>query len=386
MNFVVNKIRDNNQYVGIKYQSDPFRDNSSVEFNAQVMTITFNDLFPIVPEAKEDDSIVTDYKEHFKDLDMFLDFLLASRFGADRKKAYMWFRAQSDWGKSWLFQGVLSGLKLATTITESELKKSYSGGASGFTADMFTHSWFLFIDEFKSAVSEIKNITHELSFSPKFQGQVTVPLYAKIFSSAENVSSLNNDGMVESQFANRFIFWTEEGRLTGRDLYANNQLLYTKVIISYVYNYLKTKAEMYISLGEIEASNRANEVLNQIIKAKEVATVSVEEVLAERIEEFKEEYQDIFELREQFFIYEDYVYVKHKGKFIEAFLNTYFSEVEIKIIRHKEQNMILGISDSERYTKRVGGKSVSGYKWKRIEKPVQILKDTPFDFELGEVS
>lgn len=388
LNFVVNKIRDNNQYLGIRYESNPFSEDSRVEFKQQIMTITFNDLFPVVPEVHEDDLIVADYKEHFKDLDVFLDFLLVSRFGADRKKSYMWFRAQSDWGKSWLFQGVLGGLKLATTITESELKKSYSGGASGFTADMFTHSWFLFIDEFKSAVSEIKNITHELSFSPKFQGQVTVPLYAKIFSSAENVRSLNNDGMVESQFSNRFIFWTEKGELTSRALYSNNQLLYTKVIMSYVYDYLKTQADIYISMGEIEASNKANQVLNEIIKAKEVETISVEEVLSERIDEFKEAYQDIFELRDQYFTCEGYIYIKHKGKFIDVFLDTYFSDDEIKIIRHKEQNVILGITDSKRESKRVGGALMSGYKWKSIIHVVQNLKEAPFefDFDLGEVS
>lgn len=383
LNFVVNKIRDNNQYLSIKYISNPFAEHSSIKFEKQVMIITFNDLFPIIPIVSKDDEIVADYKEHFGEIDMFLDFMLASRFGADRKKAYLWFRAQSDWGKSWLFQGVLGKLKLATTITESELKKSYSGGASGFNADMFIHSWFLFIDEFKSAVSEIKNITHELSFSPKYQGQVTVPLYAKIFSSAENVRSLNNDGMVEQQFSNRFIFWTEEGKLTNRPLYVENQMFYTKVITTYIYNYLKNNADMYISLGEDEASNKANKVLNEIIEMKKVETTSVEDVLAERIEEFKENYQDVFELEDQYFIDEEYVYIKNKSKFIGSFLDTYFSEDEIKIIKHKEPNIVLGITDTERYSKRIGGKPVSGYKWKKIVHPIKSLCTENSDFILA---
>jgi len=363
MDEILSRIRDNNQYINIKYLSNPFLECSSVSFEKQVMTIASNDMFPVIPKVYEDETIINDYKEHFKDLDLFLDFILAARFGADTKKAYLWFRAESDWGKSMLFKGILGKLKLSTEITESELKKAYSGTASGFNADMFIHSWFLFIDEFNSAVREIKNITHELSFSPKFQGQVTVPIYAKIFSSAENVRSLYNDGMVEQQYANRFIFWAESGKITDREKYVTNQIYYKKVLLSYVYQYLKTKADNYIALGEEEASNEANLVLNNIIETKKIKTSSVESVLADRIKEFKEHYTNNIDLEGYYFSDDNYVYIKNKDKFKIAFLDGFFSEAEIKIINNKELNVVLGITDAKRYSIRINGKTVSGYKW-----------------------
>ena len=384
ISFVINKIRDNNQYSSVKYISNPFLDKAGVTFENQVMKITFKDLFPIIPQYHIDEAIVDDYKKHFSGLDDFLDFLLASRFGADRKKAYLWFRAESDWGKSWLFQGVLGSLKLATTITENELKQCYSGGASGFNADMFIHSWFLLVDEFKSAVSEIKNITHELTFSPKFQGQVTVPLYAKIFSSAENVRSLNNDGMVESQFANRFMFWTETGKLTERALFTNNQLFYTSVMKTYVYEYLKKRADEYIALGESNAGNEANKVLNKIIKAKKVNTDSVEEVLLDRIKEFKEDFQNNMLLEKYWFEFKGDIYIQNKDKFINVFLDEYFAEEAKKTLKYKEPNIILGIEDGARYSRRVNGKAKCGYLWFTLP-TLNIPKHSPSNNIIDEL-
>ncbi len=361
--FVIAQIRDNNQYQDIRYISTPFKNDSSVSFENQVMSIRFTELFPIVPKMHYSDEIIKDYKDHFPDLDMLLEFILAARFGADRKRAYIWFRAQSDWGKSFLFQSILGHLKLATTITESELKKAYSGAASAFNAGMFIHSWILFIDEFKSAVSEIKNITHELSFSPKFKGQVTVPVYAKLFSSAENVRSLNNDGMVEQQFKNRIMFWSEEGELTLREMFKNNQMFYRQVLITYVYEYLKKRADEYISLGEMEASNEANKVLNKIIESKVVETLSVEEALADRIGEFKENYINYHELKKYYFAHNGNIYISNRGKFVNVFLDEYFDEDAHRTIRHKDNNVILDIQDTRRTKHRVQGTIKSGYLW-----------------------
>lgn len=363
VDFIIAQIRDNNQYQHIKYESVPFEDSSSVSFDNQVMTIRFNNLFSVVPAIHYNDEIVKDYKEHFEDLDKLLEFIVAARFGTEGKRAYVWFRAQSDWGKSFLFQGVFGELKLTTTITESELKKAYSGAASAFNADMFIYSWILFIDEFKSAVSEIKNITHKLTFSPKFQGQVTVPVYAKLFSSAENVRSLHNDGMVEQQYKNRITFWTEEGKLTSRPMYVNNQMHYRQVLTTYVYEYLEKRANEYIALGEIDASNEANKVLNEIIESKAVDTVSVEEVLAERIAEFKENYMNYRDLESYYFEHNNNIYITHKGKFIDVFLEEYFDEDAHKTIKHKDKNVILDILETKRKNQRIGGKPQAGYLW-----------------------
>jgi len=360
--FMTNQIRDYNQYKSVKYIGAPFDTEDSITFKNQVMTVRFTNILPVVPELAYDEKLLSDYKKHFPDFDMLLDFILASRFGADRKMAYIWFKAQSNWGKSWLFQAVLGALKLTTVITESELKKSYSGSASGFTVDMFIYSWILFIDEFKSAVSEIKNITHELSFNPKYEGQVTVPLYAKIFSSAENVKSLNHDGMVETQFKNRITFWNENGELTTRQLFNENKMLYTRVITTYVYEYLESRSLEYIELGEVEASNSANKKIESIIASKQVTTLSIEAVIKERISEFKQNFSSSY-LSEFTFEYEGDIYVKNKSKVVAIFLEKYFDDEQHRILRYKDNDVLLDIVDSKRRSVRISGKPVSGYLW-----------------------
>ena len=242
------------------------------------------------------------------------------------------------------------------------------------------YSWILFIDEFKSAVSEIKNITHELSFSPKFEGQVTVPLYAKIFASAENVKSLNHDGMVETQFKNRITFWNENGELTRRQLFNENKMLYTQVITTYVYEYLESKSLEYIELGEIEASNFANKKLESIIAIKQVKTLSIEEVIKERIAEFKQNFSSSY-LSEFTFEYEGDIYVKNKSKVVAIFLEKYFDDEQHRTLRHKDNNVLLNIVDGKRRSVRISGTPTSGYLWIKDYKSAKTQAVNSLDFK-----
>jgi hypothetical protein len=368
-------IRDNNQYSEISYDVDPFASTQRVEFKNQIMYVTYNKLLLNKFAFTKNDEIINDYLEHFPDFYVFLDLVLCARFGADKKRAYSWFRAPSNWGKSFLFGGVLNKLGIVSDVTESEIKTAYSGSASSLNPEQFTNSWVLFIDEFKSAVSELKNITHSLSFSPKFRGKFRVPVYLKLCASAEIVKSLVNDGAMETQFQNRFLIWKEEGtQLSTRPIFKSNPANYLNVITAYTYKYLREQADEYIALGKIEAGNKANATLDIIYEKKQTITASKEDALFENLEQFKTIFEEgRFCLSPFYFKAPDgSIFITNKSKFASAFLNEYFDENEAKILnRHKDINIILGLGENpQRTTINLGGAiRKQGYLF--IEKQVQ---------------
>lgn len=369
INSVVAQIRDNNQYGQIHYSVNPYIDEQTVGFDNQTMNITYNEVLPITAPFIENEEIHNDYLEHFPDFYRFLAFLLAVRFGADTKRGYIWLRAISNWGKSFLAGGVLTKLGLVAEISESELKSAYSSSASGFNAEMFTHAWVVFIDEFKSAVSELKKITHNLIFTPKFKHQVRVNVYLKLCASAETVKSLVNDGAMDEQYQNRFLIWREDsGKLTDRAIYQNNKSKYMEVIMGYTYKYLRQESDAYIALGESKASAKANAIMDEIYLLKQTVTSTKEDSMARNIDEFKRIYTESrFNLGSYFF--EDKygnIYIRNKERFVEAFLAEYYGKDEAtQLNRHKESNIILGLGENpKRETKKVaGGTSKSGYLW-----------------------
>ncbi|PKH04581.1 hypothetical protein CXF72_00120, partial [Psychromonas sp. MB-3u-54] len=61
--------------------------------------------------------VIDDYKIHFPLLDEFLKLVLASRFAPDRKKAFLWLHATTDWGKGFLMNAMKeSGLVVDVTV------------------------------------------------------------------------------------------------------------------------------------------------------------------------------------------------------------------------------------------------------------------------------
>ncbi|MCV5940701.1 hypothetical protein OFN64_28890, partial [Escherichia coli] len=83
-------------------------------------TVTFVRPHAPYPVANADSDVVADWLVHFPQCHEFLDALVAARFASSRKNAYLFSRAQSDWGKGLLFGagGVLS--RLGATVEPSD--------------------------------------------------------------------------------------------------------------------------------------------------------------------------------------------------------------------------------------------------------------------------
>ena len=65
-----------------------------------------------------------------------------------------------------------------------------SGAPVGLSADNFKRAIVLWVDEFKSVKSELKQLQNEIELSPKNQVRQSVAIYTKLFTSAESVASL----------------------------------------------------------------------------------------------------------------------------------------------------------------------------------------------------
>ena len=80
--------------------------------------------------------MIVDYKEHFPRIDLFLEFIAAARFSRDRKKAYLWIQAATDWGKG-LLMGALSELGCSVNLNMADLERMIEGGPSGQSPEGF---------------------------------------------------------------------------------------------------------------------------------------------------------------------------------------------------------------------------------------------------------
>lgn len=215
--------------------------------------------FPVEKMVTKNDIIVREYLKHFGHLHEFLDFLVNSRFASNRRKCSLWFQADSNWGKGFL-TSIFEDLGIVTTITEDELEKAFSGSPLGKSMAVIYKSWILHIDEFKKVKAELKMLDNSLVGSSKNELETKVEVYLKLFTSAEDVSSLTGEQGVENQFANRFSYFSD---LTGNieDLacweeYGQHKVY--KTIKAYISAQLNLRVEKLVAMGRLRATEKAD--------------------------------------------------------------------------------------------------------------------------------
>ena len=209
------------------------------------------------------DTVVADFNEHFPEFQSFLDLVLHARFASDRRHAFVWLHSSSSWGKGFLVS-IFARMGLVVEVSTKEIDKALEGGPVGLSMNDTLRAWVLFVDEFKAASGELKLLNTQLTLAPKNQLRCTVPLYTKLFASAENVRSLVGDG-VESQFNNRFSYLapsTHEQKIEDRPLFEElGKLTYINAMVTYVAGYLNAGVERMRALGPVAASRAADEYL-----------------------------------------------------------------------------------------------------------------------------
>lgn len=231
------------------------------------------------------EKVLADFEEHFESTQtapvsvkftQLLDFILASRLAPSRKKSYLWLQCFSDWGKGFLFGGVLKNLGIVCSLNAQDIVKAYSGQNVGVDATDLKFHWLIWVDEFRANSNEIKLLDQDFTASPKYALRFCVPTYAKVFTSANDVKSLSGGAAgVEEQIANRFSLLdvsrtdlsAEERkklRLEDRPVFKEiSPALYRDALETFVANYLKFQIECYLPLPLFDRHKLAEEIIRQ---------------------------------------------------------------------------------------------------------------------------
>jgi len=373
-NNIINYVERYKQFKSIEYKVDPFLNEVRGEIKDNNLVLTQHKVIPYRLAGKPDKKLVKDYKKHNPYLDDILEMVMAQRFGADRKTSYLWIKADSNWGKTFLFEGMFKGV--SCTVNETELKGAVKGAPSGLDPNTVTKSSFLFFDEFKGAVSEIKNIATEMQITPKFKDKYTVPVYMKIFASAEEVKSLSSSLGMEAQFANRFLYIEATGSLLERELYKNNMEEYKRSVRIYINHKMLKLQDEYRTLGREVAPNEANKrfsklIMKYTIKRTEQGKITLEDTLPEIFEDWligQSENPNIESIKKK-----DYTkyHIFNKDIVIDQFINEAISENQRGMVRHKSYRAIIGSSNNVTYNTSIRNKALN-----KVKKGIKVVVTT----------
>lgn len=261
-------LENRRQREKVTYRTDMFATIPKLIVGKEVVEmISIHEDYPV---GYWNNRYVRDYMEQFPTMHDFLDLVCASRFAVDRKKAYLWMQAVSDWGKGF-FANTFKSLGMLVEINEPQLKSALKGSPLPLDANTFKHQWILWFDEFKTVNSEMKLINNSIMGSPKNQMRFEAEVFMKLFTSAEHVDALAGEHGVEEQFSNRFsMIKTSEYSLNNREVFNEDRDYYFKAVKSYVAHYINKKVSFYRSLGRREARKYADKILDDYNKQHKI--------------------------------------------------------------------------------------------------------------------
>lgn len=265
---ILEYLEYHNQRTTIRYSSDMFAERTLMRMDRDNVNIIYKHN-PLETSrairSAVDPRVIVDYKEHFPRIDLFLEFIAAARFSRDRKKAYLWIQAATDWGKG-LLMGALSELGCSVNLNMADLERMIEGGPSGQSPEAFKRKFVLNLNEVKSIKREIKEVESTLSMSPKYQMTTTVDVYAKILWSADNIPSLVGEEGVEDQLANRINVFNEvaTGSIHDRKLFNDvGAAVYFDNLVYYIRDTLNRLLDTYVAMGVGESERKAQQWLNE---------------------------------------------------------------------------------------------------------------------------
>jgi len=283
----------------ITYKTDMFAITSSLSIEEESVLLTsvhkpFAFVAEIVPNLRR-----YDYMAHYPRLDELISLIVAARFATDRKKAFFWLHAPSDWGKGFLTD-IFRELGILVELSVAEVAKAFKGEPIGRCAKDFKHAWILLTDEPKNVTGETKQLTSRLNGCPKNEMNFVVELYAKVFTSAEGIASLAGEQGVEAQFGKRFSSLpVTEGVLDSRPVFIKSKTVYFDDVKNYVAGELNRAVAAHIAAGRVEAANLADKMLGDYNTAHSISHYygslndSVEEIAGQIKQLIKSEFDKI---------------------------------------------------------------------------------------------
>jgi len=198
-------------------------------------------------------NILNEYRDHWhSNFEEVLEWIVNCRFSNSRRESYLHLRVNAGFGKSF-FMSVFKELGLFVECDYEDFKNP-----SPLDPILFENSIGMVVDEFTIFKQEFKKLTHNMSLTAKYKLKTEVPLYAKLFLSAEHSPSFT-DG-VDKQITDRVASLDFEGKnLNNLELFQEHgNIVYFSVIKEYCYNFIVNKINEMIELGEINSSNKAD--------------------------------------------------------------------------------------------------------------------------------
>jgi len=385
---VLDFIKYRNQRTSISMRVDMFTTTASVNLLEDAAEVVY--AHAPFKSGEYSETIVADYKAHFPELNEVLKQIVASRFACDRKQSYLWHKADSDWGKGFLYDGILKDLGCVVGLSVKEVEGIFEGKPVGRTMFDFKRCLVLFFDEFKTVKSELKQLQNSITISPKNQLSVEVSIYSKIFVSAEGVDSLVTSAGIEDQFANRFSFIESRGDIKQTPEYLKtSKAAYYRSVKNYVATFLNNEIERLIALGPDKAVDESDSYLvefhtkHSIDKGVERLSAALPRV-AEDFKRWVDKkyisynnslctfspstvYGDDKVIGELVVKDEGFYYVKSPSKVIDMFINATIDDSSKVSLKRKKTELLLLISSS--------GSGARSYRLNKYEvfKAVQMM-------------
>ena len=217
---ILEQIEIHRQRERLDFSVDMFAESARVETSDPMAAEVIFPYTPFKVVGKQNDLIARDYYEgHFPQARDVIEFVVASRFASNRKKSYLWLQAVSNFGKDLLF-GTMEQVGAASSISMREVTQCLNGATGGRTADTLLNAFVCWFDEFRTVNPEIKMLQDSITISAKFMPLTRVPVYAKIFTSADDVKALAGDEGVEDQMANRFCHIKGKASIEDREMWS----------------------------------------------------------------------------------------------------------------------------------------------------------------------
>lgn len=362
---VIDFLKYQNQRDAIEWTVDMFGDRARLELQEDVAKIVLTHQ-PAADGSVYTRALVDDYKQHFPELDLVIEFIVASRFALDRKKSYLWLLADSDWGKGF-FLGVLEKLGLVVQMSVKEIESMFEGKPAGRSPADFKRAMILAVDEFKTVKSELKQLQSEIPLAPKYQLTSRVEVFTKLFLSAESVGSLVGEHGVEDQFANRMSMVMGRGSIMTRPAYAESGGRYFRSVKSYVAQEINRLVDSYRADGKEGAERRAERFLTAFIDKHGLGqhftrlSESVQEIADDAVRYFQDEASGL--------LMSDSTggrYLPHAGKRLQDYLEERFEKAEIGTLRRRKLDIQSAMSADGRgvTAHRLGGRLVKAIKLK----------------------
>lgn len=337
---IISHLKYHNQRDSLEWRVDMFADESRIQIIEDKVRVTIRHRPLSAGASLPSKQICEDYLEHFPRLNAFIDLLVAARFAGDRKKAYLWLFASTDWGKG-LLLGALSQLGLVVNLSVKEVEAMFEGKPVGRSPLDFKRAFILAIDEFKTVKAELKQLQSTIELAPKHQLTSSVEVFTKLFLSAESVGSLVGENGVEDQFANRMSIFKEHGSIENRPLFKEvGKDAYRNAIANYIADAINESVCQFRGMGREQATKAADAAVTEFHRVHGLDTVYKR--FSDSLPDMAEQFLRWLSTRPSAYTQQDGIrtYLLKANRAIDEFIDDHLTQSEAGAMRRKKPEII----------------------------------------------